>query len=97
VMTDGANGSLVSDGRYIYRAGIFEEKVLADRTGAGDAFAAGFVAGMIQKNDVHYAMRQAAANATSVVEHVGAQAGILKKGDLNNKRWKYLDLDIEPL
>lgn len=97
VMTDGANGSLVSDGRYIYRASIFKEKALADRTGAGDAFASGFVTGLIRKNDVHYAMRYGAANATSVVEHIGAQTGILKKGDLNNKRWKYLDLDIEPL
>lgn len=97
VMTDGSSGSLVSDGRYIYRASVFKEKALVDRTGAGDAFASGFVAGLIQKNDVHYAMRQAAANATSVVEHIGAQAGVLKKGALNDKRWKYLDLDIEPL
>ncbi len=97
VMTDGPNGSLVSDGKYIYRAGIFKEKTLLDRTGAGDAFASGFLTGMIQKNDVHFAMRQAAANATSVVEHIGAEEGILKKGALNDKRWRYLDLDIEPL
>lgn len=97
VMTDGASGALVSDGRYIYRAGKFSEKKLVDRTGAGDAFGSGFVAGLMQENDINYALRLASANATSVVERIGTQAGILKKADFNEKRWKYLDLDIEPL
>jgi sugar/nucleoside kinase (ribokinase family) len=97
VVTDGANGSMVSDGRYIYRAGVFKEKKLIDRMGAGDAFGSGFVAGLIQKNDIHYALRVATANAASVVERIGAQAGILAKKDLLNNRWRYLDLDVEPL
>ncbi|MDI6734233.1 MAG: carbohydrate kinase family protein [Patescibacteria group bacterium] len=98
VVTDGARGAKVSDGKYLYSAGIFKEKKLVDRTGAGDAFGSGFVAGLIEKSDIHYALRFAAANATSVVEQIGAQAGILTKKDfLKNKRWKYLDLDVEPL
>jgi sugar/nucleoside kinase (ribokinase family) len=97
VMTDGKKGAAVSDGKYIYRAGIFSEKELLDRTGAGDAFGSGFVAGMMQKNDVCYALRLAAANSTSVVEQVGAGEGILKKKDFKKKRWQYLDLDVEPL
>ncbi|MEK7464716.1 MAG: PfkB family carbohydrate kinase, partial [Patescibacteria group bacterium] len=97
VMTDAAKGALVSDGQYVYKAGIFKEKRLVDRTGAGDAFGSGFVAGYLQKQDIHYALRVASANATSKVEHIGAQEGILRKKDLDNKRWRYLDLDIEPL
>lgn len=97
VMTDGRRGASVSDGKYIYRAGIFPEKSVVDRTGAGDAFGSGFVAGLIQKNDILYALRLASANATSVVEKVGAQAGILTKSDFKKKRWQYLDLDVEPL
>lgn len=97
VMTDGPKGALVSDGRYIYKAGIFKEKKIVDRTGAGDAFGAGFVAGLVRKSDIHYALRVASANATSVVEHIGAQAGILRKKDLHQRRFKYLDLDVEPL
>lgn len=97
VMTDGPKGALVSDGRYIYRAGIYKEKKTVDRTGAGDAFGSGFVAGLMRKNDVTYALKLASANATSVVEQIGAQAGVLTANDFKQKRFKYLDLDIEPL
>jgi len=95
VVTDGRRGAIVSDGSYMYRAGVFEEKVMVDRTGAGDAFGSGFVAGLIQKNDVHFALRLAAANATSVVEHIGATEGILTKKDFLKKRWGFLNLDVE--
>lgn len=97
VMTEGFRGSLVSDGRYIYRAGVYKEKKLVDRTGAGDAFGSGFVAGLIKTNDIAYALKLGAANATSVVEHIGAQEGILTAKGFREKRFKYLDLDIEPL
>jgi len=97
VMTDGKKGASVSDGKYIYRAGIFAERELLDRTGAGDAFGSGFVAGLIRKNDICFALRLAAANSTSVVERIGAEAGIIGKTEFKKKRWQYLDLDIEPL
>lgn len=97
VVTAGAEGAAVSDGRYLYKAGIFKEKKLVDRTGAGDAFGSGFVAGLILKRDIHYALRLASANATSVVEKIGAEEGILTARDFDSPRWKYLDLDIELL
>jgi len=97
VMTDGPRGAVVSDGRYLYRAGTFKERALVDRTGAGDAFGSGFVAGLIERNDITYALRLAAANATSVVEQIGAQPGILRQKEFRNKRWQYLNLDVEPL
>ena len=97
VMTDGPRGAIVSDGRTLYRAGIFKETRRVDRTGAGDAFGAGFVAGLIQKNDITHALRLASANATSVVEYIGAQPGILTRAAFQKKRWRYLDLDVESL
>ncbi|PIY58964.1 hypothetical protein COY97_01430, partial [Candidatus Wolfebacteria bacterium CG_4_10_14_0_8_um_filter_39_64] len=42
VMTESDKGVLVSDGKNIYKAGIFKGR-LVDRTGAGDAFGSGFV------------------------------------------------------
>lgn len=62
VLTDGPKGVWVSDGTRIYRAGKFPEKKVADRTGAGDAFGSGFVAGIMRrmnersKNAVNKAM-----------------------------------------
>jgi len=97
VLTDGPSGAYVSDGRMMYRSRAFKEKKLVDRTGAGDAFGSGFVAGFIQKNDIGYALRLASANATSVVEYLGAQKGILSKKDFLASRWKFVDLDVESL
>lgn len=94
VMTDGPRGVLVSDGEFIYKAGIFKEKKLVDRTGAGDAFGSGFVAGLIKKKDIKYAIRFGSANATSVVEHIGAKDGILNMKDSNAKRWANLKINI---
>ncbi len=48
IMTDGNKGVMVSDGENIYSAGTFGGKSI-DRTGAGDAFGSGFVAGLIRK------------------------------------------------
>jgi sugar/nucleoside kinase (ribokinase family) len=97
VMTEGPHGACVSDGAFMYRSGIFKEKRLLDRTGAGDAFGSAFVAGLLAKNDMCYAMRLAAANSTSVVEQVGAHTGTITEYEFRKPRWKYLDLDVEPL
>lgn len=97
VVTDGPRGAKVSDGRYLYTAETFKEKKLVDRTGAGDAFGSGFVAGLIKKQDIHYALRLAAANATAVVERVGAEEGVLTGKEFAANRFRYLSLDVEPL
>jgi sugar/nucleoside kinase (ribokinase family) len=94
-VTSGNKGVTVSDGNFIYKAGIFKNKKVVDRTGAGDAFGSGFVAGLIRKKEgfkggecksenVEYAIRLASANATSVVEKLGATEGIIKKRDFDS-------------
>ncbi|MFB6212698.1 MAG: carbohydrate kinase family protein [Candidatus Magasanikbacteria bacterium] len=98
VVTEGAKGSSASDGRYIYEAGTYDEEEVVDRTGAGDAFGAGFVAGLIKEGDIPYAIKLATANATSVIESVGAHTGALGVKNFERRdQFEYLDLDIEPL
>ena len=80
VMTKGPKGVIVSDGKSQYSAGIPDSN-LVDRTGAGDAFSAAFISGLIEKNDISYAIQLATANATSVLQKIGAVNGLLKKGD----------------
>ncbi|HUZ93081.1 MAG TPA: carbohydrate kinase family protein [Candidatus Paceibacterota bacterium] len=106
-VTTGATGVTVSDGKCIYKAGTFKEKKLVDRTGAGDAFGSGFVAGLMRRGvnlpnihraspeDVSYAIRLATANATSKVEEVGATEGLLTKREFENPRWKNLKINIK--
>jgi ribokinase len=92
-MTKGPGGIIVSDGKNLYRAGVFKEKRHIDRTGAGDAFGSGFVAGLIRTGKIEQAIRLGSANATSMVEHLGAKAGILTRSQfLREKRWKSLKI-----
>ncbi len=97
VITDGRRGSKISDGKVRLKAGIFKERKLVDRTGAGDSFGSGFVAGLIQRpGDYHYALRLASANATSNIESLGAKSGILTQRQfLKDKRWKTLKIMVE--
>ena len=88
VMTEGPKGVVVSNGETLFRAGIFEGDDVRDRTGAGDAFGSGFVSGLARKDELSdeaivYAIRLASANATSVVEHIGAKEGILSDSGLH--------------
>ena len=47
-------------------------------TGAGDAFGSAFTAAWIKTDDAKKSLAVAMLNATSVVSHMGAKAGILK-------------------
>lgn len=106
VMTDGPKGVMVSDGYHIYQAETFKEEAVLDRTGAGDAFGSGFVAGLIQKREkcekgkcrgdnIAYAIRLGSANATSVIERIGAKAGILTRYEFEKPpRFKTLEMKL---
>lgn len=103
-VTDGPNGVTVSDGKNLYRAGIFKEKQVIDRTGAGDSFGSGFVARLAlysipyTPDAIKDAIRFASANATSVVESVGATEGVLRKEQFEkDPRWKNFEIKTEKL
>ena len=97
-VTNGDEGATVSDGKFIYRAGIFKEKKLVDRTGAGDAFGAGFTAGLMRSGgDVKYAIRLATANATATIEKLGGTEGVLTEREFQNLRWNDLKIRIEKI
>jgi ribokinase len=98
IVTDGPEGVTVSNGERVFRAKTFPEKKLLDRTGSGDAFGSGFVSGLMLAEKMgikdvselmHFAICLASANATSVVEKIGAQAGILTKNEfLHSPRFR---------
>jgi len=80
IITKGKKGSVVSDGKNIFEAGIIKVKV-QDRTGAGDAYGSGFVAGLIKKNDPIFAIELATANSGYCLKEWGAKEGLLKEGE----------------
>jgi len=108
-ITRGDKGSMISDGKKIYKTGIFRGKKALDRTGAGDAYGAGFVAGLIHTKEkcerlnfdsekIKYAIRLATANAASVVQKIGAAENALFKKDFDNTaQYQKLKIDIQKI
>lgn len=80
IVSDGPNGVAASDGKTIVKAGMYEDVKVIDRTGAGDAFGSGFLSQFAQGKSLKDSIVFASANSTSVVQKIGAKAGILSKG-----------------
>lgn len=78
VLTDGPQGAVATDGKKLVRAGMYEDVLVIDRTGAGDAFVSGFTAKIANGASLEDALVFASANSTSVVGQIGAKAGILQ-------------------
>lgn len=77
IVTDGVMGALATNSEETYRLGVYEQKILRDRTGAGDAFGSGFLAKWADGGSFEESLRFAAANASKVTQHYGAKAGII--------------------
>ena len=83
VITDGPNGSYVSaEGKLLTIPNYPDPSPPVERTGAGDAFSSTFIAAIAAGESVETALLWAPVNSASVVQHVGAQKGLLTKAEL---------------
>jgi len=83
VVTDGPNGAYASDGEQRLQMPLYPDPgPPVDRTGAGDAFASTFVAALARGNTIEGALQWAPINSMSVVQQLGAQAGLLSEAEL---------------
>lgn len=80
IVSDGPNGVVATDGKTIIRAGMYEDVPVLDRTGAGDAFASGFLSQWAKGKTLRESIIFGSANSTSVVTKIGAKGGILRRG-----------------
>ncbi len=85
VITDGERGSYSADGERVRWTGICPQTRFVERTGAGDAYATGLVAALIQGKDLGEAMRWGSANASAVVEYIGSREGLLRKEGMKER------------
>jgi len=77
-VTKGPEGVLVSEEDILIEASSYKVKVV-DKTGAGDAFGAGFISGLIKSNmDVEWAIKLGIANSISCIQIRGAINGLLE-------------------
>ncbi len=73
VVTRGAAGSVVATRDEVVAAEAFPIGRLVDSTGAGDLFAAGFLAGLARGRDARTCARLGALAAAEVIQHLGAR------------------------
>lgn len=83
MISDGPNGSYASDGVNRFKMPIYPDpKPPVERTGAGDAFTSTFVASIMHGNTIDGALQWAPISSMNVVQHVGAQEGLLSEKEL---------------
>ena len=83
VITDGPDGAYVSDGKEVWHGPMYPDPAPpVDRTGAGDSFASTFTSALVLGKSIDEALMWGPINSMSVVQHVGAQAGLLKREKL---------------
>lgn len=81
VITDGRRGAGVAvPGRWIFAPAFRTETI--DETGAGDAFVAGMVAGILLEKETEEVLKMGLANGASEVTLVGAKSGLLRRSEM---------------
>ncbi len=86
VLTDGEKGSYGMDSKGTFYHQDSLRVPIVERTGAGDAYASGFLAAYLLHKTVQECMLWGTHNAASVIGKVGAEAGLLHKEELAIKQ-----------
>ena len=82
-ITDGPGGAYAFDGTDGWHIPMYPDPATpVDRTGAGDSFSSTFTSALIMGKTLDEALRWGPINSMSVVQHVGAQAGLLERAQL---------------
>ncbi len=83
VVTDGPHGgqAFTKASGWISYTAVVEKAV--DETGAGDAFAVGFVSARLRNESLETASLWGKQNAAAVVKHFGGKAGLLRQDDFS--------------
>ncbi|TSC77750.1 MAG: Sugar kinase, ribokinase family [Parcubacteria group bacterium Gr01-1014_33] len=85
VITDGKAGAYSFDGNEaLFMPAYPDPKPPYERTGAGDAFSSTITAALCLGLDLKTALRWGPINSMSVVQQVGARAGLLNRSELEN-------------
>lgn len=82
VVTCGREGAVLVDGRRTLRSGSFCVEFV-DGTGSGDAFAAGYIHGMLDDLPVERCLEIGSALGASCVRQPGATTGVFDKAELS--------------
>jgi len=85
IVTDGPHGAYMKYENTYFSMPLYPDIAPPyERTGAGDAFFSTFIAYLAKGYDAPYAMKRAPINSMNVVQHVGAQEGLLTEEKLED-------------
>lgn len=83
VITDGPKGAYASNGKETWFMPMYPDPAPpVERTGAGDSFSATFTVARALGKSIPEALSWGPINSMSVVQHVGAQVGLLTRAEL---------------
>lgn len=85
VITDGKKGAYCYDGKMFWHANARHDIKIMETTGAGDAFASTFIAGLMMKQPIEVCLRMGMINAESVISAYGAKNVLLTKSQIFKK------------
>lgn len=84
-LTDGPLGAYALSDEGAWKIGLYpDHREAYERTGAGDAFASTVTAMLVNGATVPEALRAAPVNSMSVVQKIGAQAGLITRTELDS-------------
>ena len=96
VITDGPKGAYFDDGKeMLFMPPYPDPAPPLERTGAGDAFSSTFTAALALGKTVKEAMMWAPVNPMSVVQQIGARAGLLNREQIE-EYLKKAPVDYKP-
>lgn len=81
LITDGEEGSYVSNGSKVLKAGVFPVQIV-EKTGVGDAYTAAFISALISGEALEEAMIWGTINAANVLRHIGPQNGQMSREEI---------------
>jgi len=83
-LTDGINGAYVGTQNKILHINILPNiKKIVETTGAGDAFASGFLASHIKEHSLEESLQYGIINSGSVIQKIGATVGLASQDKIN--------------
>lgn len=95
VITCGGQGAILQTSEDCWRSGIFPVEFV-DGTGSGDAFAAGYITGLLERASPRRCLEIGSALGASCVRRPGATTGVFHRGELDEFLANHR-LKIEPV
>lgn len=90
IITEGSKGASAHDGTHMLKTGTYKiDTPVTDRTGAGDAFAAGALSALFHKKPLQEVLKWGAINSSCVIREIGAINGLKNKEQMEKLSKKF--------